>query len=124
SFYGRHVHSNEVLKLTADAKAHPAWTDADLATAIRIGAGKYPPNQAAEFADDVRLERSEWLLGRIKTVKRECIWRETFDTIDGKQVEVVSPSWIVRVESSDQQNGRNCSRLAFEQFDGYFVSFA
>ena len=115
-FEGPLVASDRSRAMTETARAHPAWTDADLAAALSSDGAQFGPDKAADFARSIDVQALGEALGHIRKTRRWFHWRLGKSELGAE--DIVTPEWAVAVGVNPSRAGQACYVLGFEPYHG------
>lgn len=114
------AHREEVEKMQAEIDAHPRWTDAEVAAALKANDFRYGPGDKERFIESLYLDRLEPFLGTIKVKEVEMWVRQRADPGEDAPAELI---WVVSAECASPSGKTEGCSLRYEPFRGRLVAF-
>lgn len=114
-FYGTHVHSRDGLAFAKLVGEHPAWTAAEITTALKQAGAQYGPEDREAFLRQLNPERFAPLLGTLSGIEAVFMMPEQY--APGSPT-LSEPRWAVSAEARIGRGPRYCYTLGFEPFEG------
>jgi hypothetical protein len=102
--------------LYKELQLHPDWDEPMLGAALNARGARYGPDKQEAFSKTIHLERFAKALGRIRSSAVRFWWRLGRPELGAD--DVVTPSWLVNVGTTDSGNTRHCYVLFFEPLAG------